>query len=304
MEVVDILLEKISNWATEAVAILPNLGIAVILFVAFWLLSKLAARSLCRPLHSITDNQQVINLSQSIARIALVAIGLFTSLRILHLDGAVTSLLAGVGVLGLALGFAFQDIAANFVSGVLMAMRRPFKIGDIIETKDYLGKVSHVDLRATYVEVFSGQIVTIPNKQVYGSPIVNYSSSGHRRVDVEVGISYADNMDKAEKLAFEAVCKLPHLSDREPEVYFKGFGASSIDMNVRMWIDPSQQSFLKTQHEAVKNIKRLFDDNSITIPFPIRTLDFGISGGKSLASELSAAHDTAQPSAEQPASAN
>lgn len=288
MDTLELLSDKLTRWAQEAVSALPNLALAVFIFVAFAISSRHIARLLCKGLHRVTDNEQVLELMRAMCRAALLALGAAIALRILKLEGAVTSLLAGIGVLGLALGFAFQDIAANFVSGVLLAIRRPFHVGDIIESNSYLGVVKSVDLRSTIVETFEGQSVTIPNKEVFGNPIVNYAKSGQRRVDLVIGVSYADDLERAEKVALEAVQDIEELGQRGAELFYEQFGASSVDFRLRLWVAPDQPQVLRARHEAVKRVRKAFAANDITIPFPIRTLDFGIEGGLPLSEVLSA----------------
>ena len=117
-------------------------------------------------------------------------------LSILQLDKAVTSILAGAGIIGLALAFAFQDIAANFISGIFISFRKPIKLGDVVKINDYMGKVEQINLRDTIILTFQGQMVIIPNKDVFQSPIENYSLLGRRRLDLVVGVSYGDDLEK------------------------------------------------------------------------------------------------------------
>ena len=228
----------------------------------------------------ISDNAQATGLVAQLVRFGVMVAGLFAALGIMQLDGTVKSLLAGVGVIGLALGFAFQDIAANFVSGVMLAFKRQFDRGDLIEVAGFFGIVEDVNLRVTIGRTFQGQRVIIPNKEIFNSKITNFYANDERRVDLEVGVSYGDDLEKAKSIALEAVSGVEERDgDRDPDLYYTGFGASSIDFVVRFWIKPRQKNFLAARSNAIIAIKKAFDSNDITIPFPIRTLDFGIPGG-------------------------
>lgn len=200
---------------------------------------------------------------------------IFTGLSILKLDKAVTSILAGAGIVGLALAFAFQDIAANFISGIFISFRRPLKVGDIVSIKDYMGKVQEINLRDTVILTFQGKIVIIPNRDVFQNPIENYSILGKRRFDLEVGVSYNDDLEKAAQLAIDAVRNIEGISaDDEVTLFYKEFAESSINFTIRIWCNSSEQlQYLKVGHLAIIAIKKSFDQNNITIPFPIRTLD-------------------------------
>ena len=281
--------EKLDSWIDAFISMLPNMGLAIALFILFLLLARLGKKLFIKIFDkSPVENQALEDLFATIVYNVILGIGVFTILGILHLDKAVTSLLAGVGVLGLALGFAFQDIAANFVSGIILAFRTPFQIGDIIEVNDIMGTVTRTNLRVTVIKSFTGQEVYVPNKDVLQAPIQNYTILGKRRIDLGVGVSYGDDLEKVEDLVKKTIDNIEGVVDRDKTIFdYSAFGDSSINFNIRFWVEyPGQRGFLSMRNDAIKAIKLAFDDNDITIPFPIRTLDFGIKGGKSL-SEMS-----------------
>ena len=282
------LLNKLTGWVQAAIVGLPNLVIAVLVFVLFYLGAGLVSRLLEQALGRVSKNRQVNGLIATASYIALIVIGAMTALGILQLTGVVTSLLAGVGIIGLALGFAFQDFAANFMAGIFLAIRQPFDIDDVIETNDYMGTVERVSLRSTSLRTFQGQIVLMPNKDIFGNPITNYSVTSKRRIDLSVGVSYGDDLEKARDLAIQAVESLGYLDrSKEVQLFYTEFGDSSINFEVRFWIHFKKQGdFYRAQSDAIIAIKKSFDANGITIPFPIRTLDFGIVGGETLAEAL------------------
>ncbi len=281
-------LEKLSGWFESFVLMLPNVVVAVLVMVTFGILARFARKGASRLMKRATSYKQVNRLASTIAYLVVLSLGLFVALSVLDLNRAVTSLLAGAGIIGLALGFAFQDIAANFVSGILIAVRRPFQIGEIVETNDYTGVIKHIDLRSTVLRTFDGNEVTIPNKEVFQNPVVNYSRTQSRRVDIACGVSYADDLEEVERTAIEAVKDLKVRNQDKPiQLYYDEFGGSSINFSLRFWIDFSEQTdFLYARSQAIKSLKKAFDDKSITIPFPIRTLDFGIEGGKTIGEVL------------------
>ncbi|QYJ67659.1 mechanosensitive ion channel family protein [Flavobacterium litorale] len=285
-DISELITEKLSNWAETLIGILPNLVLAVIIvvigfFVAKWI-KKWSLRFIRKVSHNITLN----NLFASIIYFIFIGIVIFTALTILNLDKAVSTALAGAGILGLALAFAFQDIAANFMSGIFISFRKPVKVGDVVEVKDYMGKVIEVNLRDTVIRTFEGQTVIIPNKDVFQNPIENYSHLGKRRFDLSVGVSYGDDLEKVKEVTLNAVKNIKELSKSkgdETTMFFEEFGDSSINFTIRMWIsDPEQITYKKVGSQAIMNIKKAYDDNDIMIPFPIRTLDFGIKGGEKL----------------------
>lgn len=282
--ILELLTSELNSWLVAAVKALPNLIVALIVFFLFLFTAKMVRNVGQKIFARFTDNVTVSSLLISVSSTMVILLGLFVSLGILKLDKTLTSLLAGAGVIGLALGFAFQEIASNFVSGVFIAFRKPYKVNDIVKIDDYFGKVESISLRTTSLKTFDGLEVILPNKKMFTEPFINFTSTPERRVDIEVGVSYGDNLRKVVELLKS---KLRHVNshqiDPNVEVLFKEFGSSSINLEVRFWVHCfDHYSFLESKHEAIILIKEAFDENSITIPFPIRTLDFGIKGGVAL----------------------
>lgn len=286
----DAAVAKVGAWVETFIQHLPNLLAAVAVVVAAWLAARAARAVAARVLGRVTDHRPVTRLAATAAYVAVLVTGVFVALGVLQLDKTVTSLLAGVGIVGLALGFAFQDIAQNFIAGIMLSVRRPFREGDVIETNDYMGVVDHLDLRSTVLRTFQGQHVRIPNSEVFQNPLVNYCATGSRRVDLAVGVSYADDLETARRVALEAVEGVEGRdTSREVELFYEQFGGSSIDFQVRFWIPFARQTdYLRARSDAIVRLKAAFDREGVSIPFPIRTLDFSRVGGRRLSQELAA----------------
>lgn len=283
-----LILDTLQGWWKTAIEMLPNLAVAVVVLIVFWILARLVRSTLRRGLKSTPVQPPVRRLLVRTVGFGILATGLFVALGVLGLSKTVTTLLAGVGILGLALGFAFQDIAANFMSGIMMTFRRPFELGERIESHGYEGSVEEISLRSTVIRTPTGQMVRIPNKEVYSNPLVNYSETGVRRVDLGCGVSYGDDLEKVRKVALEALEGISHrVEDRGADFFYTEFGGSSIDFVVRFWVEYARHGqYLQARSEAIGNLKAAFDREGIVIPFPIRTLDFGVAGGKGLGEEL------------------
>ncbi len=280
----NIVTDKLQEWLNTAIEMLPNLAAAVLVLILFYFVASIIKKYAGKLMHKTTNNKTIIGLAQTVLGVAVIGAGLFIALGILNLDGTVTSLLAGAGIIGLALGFAFQDIAANFISGILLSVRHPFGINDIIETNGYLGTVQKLNLRNTIIKTPQGQIVYIPNKEVYENPLMNYTKNGERRIDLQCGVSYGDDLEKAKKITLQTIENLEGIDkDKGMEFFYEEFGGSSINYVVRFWVDfKTLPDFWSPRSEAIMAIKKAYDENDIMIPFPIRTLDFGIRGGEKL----------------------
>ena len=288
-----IVIDKMENWLETAISMLPNFIIAVLVVFIFYFLSKLVRIVLGKVLHRSMSNDSIIRLILSLTGFAIMLTGLMVALSVMKLDKTVTSVLAGVGVIGLALGFAFQDAAANFISGVAMAVKSPINIGDIVETNSYFGTVKRIGLRSTTMTTPQGQDVVLPNRLIFQNPYTQFTINGERRIDLEVGISYGDDLEKVEDLSTKAIEAIPYLKkDKEVEFFYTAFGDSSINFVVRYWVNYGRQpDYFSAVSDGIKNLKKTYNENDITIPFPIRTLDFGIKGGEKLNSMLNSSNN-------------
>ncbi len=286
----DAALAEVTGWIETLIQSLPEIIAAFVVVLIFVVLAKIVRGLVGRVVDRFTDHGPVKGLAMTTAYLAVLGAGLFIALGVLKLDTVLTSALAGVGIVGLALGFAFQDIAQNFVSGILITIRRPFTDGDLVETNDFFGTVEGVDLRATQLRTLQGQLVRIPNGAVYSSPIVNFTQApAGRRVDLGCGTSYGDDLEKARQVALKAMEEVEGRdTDRDPELFYTEFGGSSINFIVRFWLrDTSQGAFLAAQSDAIMRLKAAFDENDVGIPFPIVTLDFSDAGTRRLDEPLS-----------------
>ena len=283
-EPIQTVVQKLEGWLDTFISMIPNMAVTLLLLAIFLVLARFGSKLFTKLFSKASKNEALEHLFSTIIYTAILSIGLFIMLGVLGLNKAVTSLLAGIGVIGLALGFAFQDIAANFVSGIILAFRRPFKIGEIIEVNDIMGKVTRTGLRDTAIETFQGQEVYIPNKDFLQHAFYNFSVLEKRRIDLVVGVSYADDLEKVEDVVLSAIKNLEGVIDKDNIVFdYSEFDSSSINFNIRFWIEyPDQPGYLTMRSKAIKAIKKTFDEQDITIPFPIRTLDFGIKGGQKL----------------------
>lgn len=285
----NLLFHKLDLWARQLVLMLPNFFIALLVLVITFFAARLIQRTTDKVLPRFSHSLAVNNLVSSLVYTVSLLIGFFFVLNILRLDKTVTSLLAGVGIIGLALGFAFQDIAANFISGVIIAVRKPFGVGDVIESNDYFGTIERINLRTIDIRRVTGELVKVPNRKVFENVMVIYTHYGIRRVDVNVGVSYAEDLEQVQQIIKEAVTGIKGMVEKkEVEVVYEEFADSSITCKVRFWVHYGRQfDYVFARSEAIIKIKKAFDANDILIPFPIRTLDFGIKGGEHLHEELS-----------------
>ena len=287
-EVYKLLSEKLESWVEGGITLLPNIVVAFFIAIAFGIIAKVIGNVAGKIMRRTFESRQIASLPPSIIKSIVLIAGIFIALDFVGLKGTVTSLLAGAGIVGLAIGFAFQDMTENFIAGVAMGIRKPFEIGDVIEAEGVFGNVKEINLRNTLVETFYGQLEVIPNKILFRNILTNYSYLGYRRIEVPVGISYADDIEEAAKVITDAMNEKDYvIKKEETAVYAESFGDSSINLLLWFWIRyPGEPGFMVVRHDAISTVKTVLEENDILIPFPIRTLDFNAKGGDKLNSML------------------
>jgi len=184
-----------------------------------------------------------------------------------HIGIQTTSLLAVFGAAGLAIGLALKDSLGNFSSGVMLILFRPFKVGDFIEAGGENGVVEEVRMFATILRTGDNREVIIPNSQIYGGTIVNYSANETRRIDLVFGIGYDDDIAKA-KQTLESVMQQDEriLSYPAPAVAVGELADSSVNFNVRPWVKSTD--YWPVRADMLEKVKLAFDANGISIPYP------------------------------------
>lgn len=274
MDVISILFEKIQLWWFNLIEILPNILVGIFILVLATLLGKLAHRIIENILLRTHLRPTLRRLIGTTVQFIFIFAGILIALSVLKLDKAATSALAGVGLVGLALGYAFQDIIANFVSGIFISINRVIAVGDYIEADGQEGTVIETSLRTTTLESIQGQHIMIPNSKIFEETMINYTTSGERRIDIRCGVAYDSNLEKVEQVTREVLEQLSTRdTSKDVNFFYTEFGDSSINFLCNFWIDTTEiQSFVVAQNEAIKAIKKRFDEEEFNIPFPIRTI--------------------------------
>jgi small-conductance mechanosensitive channel len=189
--------------------------------------------------------------------------------------GSILTALATVAAAAtLAIGFAMQDVIANFVAGVFIFTDKPFRIGDWVEWDGNSGIVEDISFRVTRVRTFDNELLTVPNANLTDGVIKNPVAKGQLRLQVPFGIGYDDDIERANEIILEEAHTHPDiLEDPAPSVRLTDLGDSSVVLTSRVWIDdPSRSDFVKTRGQYVTGVKERFDEEGINIPYPNRTL--------------------------------
>ena len=185
------------------------------------------------------------------------------------------NIVATLGLSSVAIGFAFQDIFKNFLSGILILIQEPFSIDDQIIIDDYEGIVEQINIHSTRIRTYKGEIVLMPNSNVFTSPVQVRTAYSFRRTDLAVGVDYNTTLPKAKDILQQTIEKVEGVSDtKSPEIDLVDFGDSSIDFVVRYWTSSRQSHVRQVKTQAILSIREALSAAGIGIPYPIRTLYF------------------------------
>lgn len=268
---------KLDTWFDAFILSLPNLIIAILVFAIALILSRYISRIIDRILAKTKLQPSMKNLLSKLAAIVVVLLGLFLVLGILNLSKALNTILAGAGVVGLAVGLALQGALANTYSGIVLSFIKHVKFGDWIESNGFEGEVVDLDLRSVTLKQPDNNLVYLPNRLVVENPIKNYSTTAQSRVILTCGVGYSSDLEFVRKLVKKTILeKFASVENKEDIIFlYQEFGDSSINFETRFWINStSALEVAKAKTEAMISIKQAFDKNEINIPFPIRTLNF------------------------------
>ena len=273
----DVALGLIQGWLDQGREWLMTAGPGwvfkiVLVLLILWIfrrLSKIARRLVHRGLvASKAPVSQLLQQSfQAAAGGAVMMVGILIALSQLGIDLA--PLLAGLGIAGFIVGFALQDTLGNFASGVMILFYRPFDVGDAVEAGGVTGTVRQMNLVSTTILTWDNQKLVVPNKKIWGEVIRNITAEATRRVDLEFGIGYSDDVEKAERVLNEIVDAHPLvLREPAPIIRLHALGESSIDFVVRPWARTSD--YWTVYWDITRQVKKRFDAEGISIPFPRR----------------------------------
>ncbi len=269
------MLTEIKGLWRSAIQATPLFLVAIsVLFLSWWL-TKYTARLSHRVLHNRIDSPLLTTIASRTIAIPVFLLGFYLVLQLAGLTGLALTLLGGTGVAGIIIGFAFRDIAENFLASILLSIRHPFRSKDLIEVAGYTGIVQQMNTRSTVLMTLNGNHVQIPNSTVFKNIITNYSANPNRRSDFVVGIGYADAISKAQELIAQVLSNHPAvLQTPKPLVLVDTLGAATVNLRIYFWYDASQYAPIKIKSSLIRLTKRTLEDAGISMPDEAREIIF------------------------------
>lgn len=254
-------------------AALPNLVVAALVMVGIFFLARGLRRSIRRVLVKSGAGDYAGIIIGRLAQWTTLSVGVLIAVSVVFPSVNAQTLIGILGIGSLAIGFAFRDIAENFLAGVLILLTQPFKIGDQIVINDFEGTVEDIQTRATFIRTYDGRIVVVPNADFLTDTVIVNTAYEIRRSEYDVGIGYPDDILLAKSLIYDAVEGIEGvLPEPGPDVLTVELSDSSVNLRVRWWTDSTRSDVVGTSDRVVTAVKLALDEGGINIPFPIRTV--------------------------------
>jgi small conductance mechanosensitive channel len=255
-------------WETVRTAGL-DFGMNALIALVIFFVGRIIARLVTKGLHNMMQSQEVDKILETfVCNLAYWALMLFVIIAAINQIGVqTTSLIAIMGAAGLAIGLALQGSLANFASGVLIVMFRPYRVGDFVEAAGIAGAVLQVQILTTILKTGDNKQIIVPNGQIMNSIITNFSAHDTRRVEMTVGVSYDDDLDKVRStIQYLVNADERILKDPECLIAVSELADSSVNFIVRPWVNTADYSAVK--FDLTEAIKKRFDKEGISFPFP------------------------------------
>lgn len=280
--------ETANDLISSFVERIPYFVAALVVMVIFWLLSAFFKKIVRKLLGSHNSHQNLVKVFQRVGGALIFFIGFMIAMVIAIPGFTPAKLIGALGIGSVAIGFAFKDIFQNLLSGILLLISQPFRIGDQIVSGDYEGTVEDIKIRATTIQTYDGRQVVIPNSDLYTSVLTVNTAYKQRRLQVGVGIGYEDDIEAAKLEILQALTKADTVSTlKEPSVIATNLGDSTVDLMVRWYIeDGTQANKVASIHQVIVEIKNALDSAGVNMPFPVRTLDLSDPSVKAIVKQL------------------
>lgn len=263
--------EVFQDWLMSFVDFLPKIIAAIVVFIIAIVASSFMAKWVKKIVKIKIKNVEILQLVFVITRWTLLILGAILALSIVEFD--VTGFVAGLGIVGFTIGFALQDISKNFISGLLLLYRQPIHLGDRVIVKDFTGEVMEINIRDTVIKTFDGELVIIPNAQVFENPIINLTQTQYRRRSIRIGLDYGEDPERATNIFLEKINAVPGVeTEPKPSILAEALGDSTLQLSATFWVDQQEINILEVHSDVVKAIKEASDEFGINLPYPIQTV--------------------------------
>ena len=268
-------IDQLQELARAFIQLLPLLTVGVLILMTSYVIARLAAGTSRKLASRRLDSQLLQQVAASVVAVLVMLVGLYVALKVSGLSRLAVTVLGGTGLIGLALGFAFRDIAENYLASILISLNRPFSVGDLIELEGNKGFVRRVTTRGTLLLTVDGNHIQIPNSTVYKSIVTNFSSSPRIRDNFEIGIGYDDSVSQAQRIIYDTLSHHDSvLDDPEPLVLVDSLGAATVNLKILFWLDGERFDAASVSSALMRQTKAALTEARISMPDEAREVVF------------------------------
>lgn len=264
--------QTLASVGRQIVAGLPLFLVALGVIFGFWLFGAWLGRRQ-RLFRRISPNVFIASLLGQIAHLLFIVLGVVLALVLLDATALLGTILGAAGILGLAVGFAVRDTVENYIASILLSLRNPFDVNDLVDVAGQQGNVVKLTSRATILLSPEGNHVRIPNATVFKAVIINYTRMPERRFEFDVGVDTDHDLVAAQQVALDTLASVPGVQeDPAAMTIVFALGDSSVVLRCYGWVDQRENSFVKVRSEAIRRVKEAFDQAGIVMPEPVYRL--------------------------------
>lgn len=270
MNVINDLKDVIFGYYDDVIHLLPKIAISIVVTAVIYAVMSLVMRKFIKVMDREADDKLMVTFIRSVLNIVKGLVAMLLFLFLIGQAGLASSIFGAATISSVVIGFAFKDIAENFLAGVIMAFNRPFRIGDTVKIGSVEGSIIAMNLRDTQVKTFDGKDVYVPNGHIIKNPLYNYTIDGYLRKNFSIGLDYGTDIDYARKIIQKTMESVEGIlkEDKPPKTFITEFGASTINIEVQYWLDTFDTSYSGTevQSQAMKRVLNSLEAEGVNLP--------------------------------------
>lgn len=266
---------SVINYWNNFVQSLPRIVLAILILIIFFYSAKYLSKFIKRKFLNADHDPLFVNFLSKTSNFLLIVIGVIFAMQAVGLSDIAKGMLAGAGISAFIFGFAFKDIAENFLGGLILAFNRPFSLDDTIMIRDFTGHVKALNFRTTHIKTFDEKDVFLPNSIVVKEPVTNFTRDGQIRLDFAVGIAYEDDIKKAIALIIKTISPFAEIiKDKEPFTVVEELATSTVNLRIYFWVHTFdyKKGVLELKSEVITSVKEILVKEGFSLPSDIQEI--------------------------------
>ena len=273
MNIINDLKDQMLNYYDNLIVFLPKFVIGLLLSFILFKILKIFERRFHKYLDARTEAKLMVNFFDGLIHVTITIISIFLFLFVIGQTGLASGILGAATISSVVIGFAFKDIAENFLAGVIMAFSRPFRIGDYVSTGTVEGNIVDMSMRETHLKTSDGKDVYVPNGQIIKNPLYNYTIDGYLRGNFTVGVAYDSDIEAVRKTILDVVRSVPGvlLEDKLPRTHVTKLNTNTVDIEVHYWVNTFDKRYsgLEVKSQAQAQILKTLTEAKVGMPATI-----------------------------------